>query len=86
MKYVICVVRDSAADAYGVPMFVSAIGTAIRSFAGEVNRESPDNLLFKNSDDFELFHLGYYDDDGPSFDLLPAPKSLLRGSDAKDPR
>lgn len=82
MKYVVVVVRDSAADVYATPWFTSSAGMAIRSFVDEVNRESPDNMLFRHPEDFTLFSIGTYDDADAAFQAMPV-QQLMRGSDAK---
>lgn len=81
MKYVMTVIRDSAAVVYGVPMFMASKGQAIRSFSDEVQRVDPANMLNKHPSDFELFYVGLYDDATCSFDCLDLPLSLIRGSD-----
>jgi len=81
MKYVICVMRDSAADVYGVPMFMSSKGQAIRSFSDEVNRVDASNQLNKHPEDFELFYIGTYTDDVAEFSIDYPPVSLIRATD-----
>ena len=81
MKYVICCVRDRGIDAFGVPFFMAAIGQATRSFADEVNTQKEGNMLSKHPEDFDLYHLGYYDDSAARFELLDSPRVLVRGTD-----
>lgn len=81
MKYSICCVRDSSADVFGVPMFLGSRGQAIRSFSDEVQRVADNNIMNRHPSDFELFFIGEFDDAQASFDLLPEPKSLIRGID-----
>lgn len=83
MKTIVVVIRDSAANAYGIPQFCAARGTALRGFVDEVNR--PDSPLAKHPDDYELFLLGEYDDSVPCFSLLEVPELILRGKDAVRP-
>lgn len=83
MKMEIVAVRDRATEAYAQPIFVPALGVAIRSFQDEVNREDPNNNLNLHPEDFALFHLGTYDDNTGLFDTLEAPVGLLTGSQAK---
>lgn len=80
MRYTVCVVRDSAADVYGIPMFLGSVGQAIRSFSDEVQREAADNMLYKHPEDFELYKIGEYDDAAAEFVLEP-PRSLIRATD-----
>lgn len=76
----ICVVRDSAANCYAAPMFVPSIGIAVRSFGDEVKRVDANNQLNKHPEDFEMFHLGTYDDNTATF-AIGVMKSLARGVD-----
>ena len=82
MRYYVCAMRDSASDAFGVPMFMASLGQATRSFADEVNRSAENNMLNKHPEDFELFHIGYYDDQTATFEAVER-RSLIRGADAK---
>lgn len=79
MKLQIVAIRDSKADAFGQPNFVVSIGSAVRSFTDETNRQGADNMLYRHPDDFVLYHLGTYDDMHAEFDLLKNPVILARG-------
>lgn len=81
MKLIICLIRDSAADAYGRPMFMANKGSAIRSFSDEVNNPREGNELNKHPSDFELFYRGTYDDQDGSFLIVDPPESLIRATD-----
>lgn len=83
MKLAICVMRDSAAQTFGVPQFQVSKGTALRAFGDEVNRQAQDNAFFTHPEDFELYYLGVYDDQKSSFELVPEPELLARGQDLK---
>lgn len=56
----ICAVRDRAVDAYGQPIFVNALGQAVRSFQDEIRRK--DSEMGAHADDYDLYHIGDYDD------------------------
>jgi len=79
----IIAVRDSAVEAFGQPKFTLSIGGANRGFSDEVNRVDENNPMNKHAEDYELYHLGTYDDQNASFDLLPAPRLVARGKDVK---
>ncbi|AXH74631.1 MAG: nonstructural protein [Microviridae sp.] len=85
MKMQVVSVLDVAAQAYGRPAFCAALGAATRSFVDEVNRAPTpgnDNVLFSHPEDFQLFHIGEFDDFNGQ--LVPiAPVLLLHGSAAK---
>lgn len=68
MKMQIVATRDIVANLYGQPMFVPTLGQAIRSFGdGCQNTGDANNILAKHPQDFELWHLGEYDDETGRF-------------------
>jgi hypothetical protein len=83
MKTQICVIKDRASDAYSQPMFVASVGTAIRQFSDEVNKDSENNQLYNHPDDFDLYHLGEYDDSMAQFSLLEKPVQIAIGKQVK---
>lgn len=80
MKHVVVSVRDRAADTFGRPFFVSAVGAAIRSFADEVNRADKDNPLFNHPEDFDLYEVGSFDDDSGGLVAIQ-PRMVAVGKD-----
>lgn len=83
MVSVIVSVKDSAAEAFGRPMYLQSLGVAIRSFTDEVNREDKDNQLFNHPDDFDLYELGVFDDSIGRYELRENPTVIVRGKDVK---
>ena len=83
MISVIVSVKDSAAEAFGRPMYLQSLGVAIRSFTDEVNREDKDNQLFNHPDDFDLYELGVFDDTLGRYELRENPTVVVRGKDVK---
>ena len=83
MISVIVSVKDSAAEAFGRPMYLQSIGVAIRSFTDEVNREDKDNQLFNHPDDFDLYELGVFDDSTGMYQIRDNPNVIVRGKDVK---
>lgn len=82
-------VRDRAADAFGRPFFVHTLGLAIRSFQDEVNRKAADNPMCAHPEDYDLYHLGAFDDS--TGQLVSPPdcpkqiaigKQMVKGEDA----
>lgn len=55
-------IYDRKIGAYGRPLFCRAIGEGMRIFRDEVNRAAEDNILFKHPEDFDLFHVGSFDE------------------------
>lgn len=72
--YVMCSVKDLVADQFGRPFFAVSDGSAIRGFADEVN--SADSMLAKHPADFQLFHMGVFDDESGEI-FAESPYRLL---------
>jgi hypothetical protein len=83
MVQIIVSVFDRAANAFGRPIFVSAIGAAVRSFQDEINREAQDNSMFHHPDDFDLYELGTFDDADGRFEALDRPRQVALGKQLK---
>lgn len=81
MRLKVVAIRDRAADVYGQPAFVAAIGSAIRGFSDEVNGK--DGMLSQHPEDFDLYHLGEYDDATGMFTQDERPKQIAIGKDLK---
>lgn len=79
MKYIVCSIRDSALDAFGVPMFFASRGSAIRAFTDEAVRA--ESAIAKHPSDYELFYLGTWDDGVSDFDCGGTPQSIVRAVD-----
>lgn len=80
-KLLAVAVRDSAAGAFNRPFFVPAAGMALRSFEDEVNRQAADNPMFNHPDDFELYHVGFFDEENGDLVSVPDPVMLTRAKD-----
>lgn len=80
-KYVVVSVFDSAANGFGRPAFVAAVGAAMRGFSDEVNRSHEENPMNRHPADFTLYELGTWDDADGRFELHDRPKSLVRAVD-----
>lgn len=84
MKRDVCSVFDLASQLFGQPIFVTGVGVAIRSFTDEVNKKGEDNVLARHPEDYELFHLGTFDDERGTFEPLAdgiGPQRLVRAKD-----
>ena len=79
MKLEIVTIRDSALNCYMRPVFVRALGEAIRSFQDEVN--NPQGELAKHPSDYELHHIGSYDDQTGQLIDLHTNELLARAKD-----
>lgn len=85
MNQVIVSVKDTAAQAFGRPVFVPSIGVAMRSFRDEVNRKDSTEDLARHPDDFELYELATFDDATGIIVMLSEPRMVARAKDLKDP-
>lgn len=79
-NFVICCIKDTAADAFNIPIFLRSTGVAIRTFTDEINRAADENALYKHPDDHDLYLLGQYDQDTGEF-IIEKPRLLARGKD-----
>jgi len=86
MQLQIIITRDIVANVYGMPVFVPHIGHAIRSFGDECKNKDPKNILGQHPEDFELWHVGEYNDDNGTFLLYNADnrKQLAVGANYRE--
>lgn len=77
----ILAIRDRAVDAFGVPIFVPAVGAAVRSFSDEINR--PESPYAVHPEDYDLFHLGEYDAAAGAIRPYDKPRQVAIGKDLK---
>ena len=84
MLQVIVSVKDTAAQAFGRPVFVPAVPVAVRSFRDEVKSKKSDQDLDKYPDDFELYEIGTFDDATGIVQVLDAPRMVARAKDLKE--
>lgn len=82
MKLQIMSVYDIKAELWGRPMFMQTVGICIRSFTDEVNREAENNDYWKHPGDYDLYHIGEYDDETGAINAVPK-RLLIRGEEAK---
>lgn len=62
MKMVVAL-KDTAARVFGTPFFVQADAQAVRSLRDEVNSKESTSDVKNHPDDFELYHVGEFDED-----------------------
>ncbi|AXH74637.1 MAG: nonstructural protein [Microviridae sp.] len=75
-------VKDNAVETFGMPMFMRAHGEAIRAFADEA--KNPESQIAKHKADFDLYFLGYYDQEKGKFESgndQDLPERIARGTD-----
>lgn len=69
-------IRDVKMNAFSRPWFVPTIGVAVRSFGDECKRDAADNPMWSHPEDFELFHIGMFDEETGKLESLVSPKQL----------
>lgn len=85
MIYVVLSVRDRCASVYSQPFFASTLEMALRSFRVLIN-DSSGGLPHTNPEDFDLFHLGSFDDTiGQMANLPGGPVQVALGRDMVKP-
>lgn len=84
MIQIIVSVKDTAAQAFGRPVFVPAVPVAVRSFRDEVNRKDSSEDLARHPEDFELYELGSFDDSTGVVEVLETPRLVARAKDLKE--
>lgn len=82
MKTEVLSVYDSKARAFVQPWFAVNLAVAARSFADAVN--DPTQVVYRNPEDFTLYHLGSFDDNTGRFDQLEQPVNLGMGVNFKE--
>lgn len=76
-------VKDTAAGAFGRPIFVPAVPVALRSFRDEVNRKDSTEDMARHPDDFELYEIGTFDD-ATGIVAVIEPRLVARAKDLKE--
>lgn len=80
---IVLAIKDRAVDMYGRPIFMQAIGQAVRAFADEVNRAAPENQMYSHPDDFDLYELGTFDEHTGKFEGNEMPELVALGKQMK---
>lgn len=83
MKHYVVAIKDSALQAYMRPWYAPTPQAAIRTFSDEVNRKAADNQLNAHPEDFELWMIAIFEDEGGQFAQTDENyRCLMRGKDA----
>lgn len=80
MIYKMFTIRDSKAEIYSPPFYKKTHGEAERDFR-ELTRD-PKSMVSKYPMDFDLFHVGEFDDSTGKIDSLVTPKHIMKALDA----
>ena len=84
MNLVIVSVKDTAAGAFGRPIFVQSPAVAVRSFRDEINRPDSQEDMSKHPEDFELYFVGEFDDQTGVISPAEMPFTIVRAKDLKE--
>lgn len=79
----IVVVRDIKANLWFNPIFSHSIGGSVRAFGDECTKPREGNPLADHPSDYELYHLGEWDETTGEFTLLDKPEQIAVGSNYK---
>lgn len=78
----VVIVRDIKANVWGNPAFVHSVGGAIRSFGDECTK-TDGNPFAMHPEDYELYHVGEYDELTGTFTFLEQRQQVALGSNFK---
>lgn len=73
-------VRDTKTEIYGPPFYSITHGEAERSFRQLAN--DPQSKVNKFPEDFDLYHIGEFDDETGKIEALPSPKHVIKAINA----
>lgn len=69
MKVYLTAIRDIVADVFGPPECTHNLGHAVRQFGDRCQDKSQGNIVGQHPEDFELWHIGNYDDAHANFEV-----------------
>lgn len=78
MKVIVCSVFDTKAGVFAQPFFSVNLATALRSFRVLVTDGR--SMPAQSPEDFQLYQLGQFDDDGGLLEALPQPLFLANAT------
>lgn len=81
---VIVAVKDTAARVFGTPFVVQAAAQAVRSLRDEVNNKDSTSDVNRHPSDFELYEIGYFNDDDGVITPHEVPQLIARAKDLQE--
>jgi len=82
MKKQILSVYDNVSQVFSHPFFAINVGTGIRDF--HLACKDLNSTIGKCPDDFNLFHIGEFEDTDASFSIFPSPVRVALGIHHKE--
>lgn len=76
-------IRDSKGELYNQPFFLNTHGEAERTFRSLAN--DPKSMVGMYPEDYDLFHIGEFDDSTGVLTPLPTPTHIAKGISMKKP-
>lgn len=70
-------IRDIKAAAFAPPFFMQRDEMAIRAFSDAI--KDPNHQMSRHAEDYELFHLGEFDDESGKVEPVVGPRFLANG-------
>ena len=83
MKLYMVAIRDIKADLWARPTYTPSLGASVRDFGDQCQKQDEQNLLYTHPEDFELYHIGEFDDSNGKIEQLQQPKQIAAGSNYK---
>lgn len=71
MRQFMIAIKDRALNGYGRPFAVPSLGVAIRAFGDMVS--GGDAEMARHADDYDIYHIGFFDDEMGTIIPLEAP-------------
>lgn len=81
MRLGIFAIRDAKAGQFMNPVLFPNQATAVRAFLQSVM--TPESDFDRFAEDYSVYHLGVFESDNASFELLPQPIQIFTGFDAR---
>jgi len=78
MEFQLISVRDQKGEAFAPPKAHKTIGEAERFLQHLVNTKSDGNFLNLYPEDFDMYHLGSFDDQTGKMNLFDSPRHLTK--------
>lgn len=76
-------VKDNKAGTFNTPFFQPTDVHALRAFKAEVNRVHDTNMMYLYPEDFELWHIGTFDEKSGKLESQSARGILAKGQGLK---
>lgn len=83
MMYVVCSVKDRVANTFSHPFCSPTEQSAVRAFS-DLIADRNSGTPSQHPDDFDLYHIAYWDDQDASYKTLSTPAQLALGREVAE--